>query len=288
MGEMKKENSKNRYPKYFSYTDSIRFENRRKIDCWRLGKNSSRANKKEKEKFLTEKNAVVSSVQMNPLIDARDLGKIYTLGKVSVPALLMASFQIKEGEFIAIMGPSGSGKSTLMNLLGCLDTPTTGIYKFDDINVNTLDSDELANIRNSRIGFVFQSFNLLPRATALENIELPLIYARISNSEKLAQASLEKVGLGHRGSHRPVELSGGERQRVAIARAIVNKPALILADEPTGNLDSIIGEEILDIFNALNLEGVTIVLVTHEKQVAERARRTIQMKDGKIISDTNI
>ncbi len=223
---------------------------------------------------------------MNPLIQVENLGKVYTLGRVYVPALQNVCFKIDSGEFAAITGPSGSGKSTLMNLLGCLDTPTSGIYRLESVNIKSLDDNQLAEIRNRRIGFVFQNFNLLPRATALENIELPLLYGRVPNAESLAIAALEKVGLQHRGSHRPAELSGGERQRVAIARAIVNNPALILADEPTGNLDSVIGKEILKIFHALNREGVTIILVTHEKEVAEYTRRIIQMKDGEIINDS--
>jgi putative ABC transport system ATP-binding protein len=219
------------------------------------------------------------------MIKIEELGKTYNQGSFEVCALKEVNLEINPGEFVAIIGPSGSGKSTLMNLLGCLDQPTTGDYFLEDVNVKSLDSNQLAEIRNRRIGFVFQSFNLLPRATALENVELPLLYGRIPNSKELALKALEKVGLGERAKHRPNELSGGERQRVAIARAIVNNPAIILADEPTGNLDSANGEEILRIFNDLNAEGVTIILITHEKEIAERTRRIIAMKDGKMVSD---
>lgn len=222
---------------------------------------------------------------MSSIIKIEDLGKTYNQGALEVCALKEVNLEIRPGEFVAIIGPSGSGKSTLMNLLGCLDQPTIGDYFLEDVNVKSLDSNQLAEIRNRRIGFVFQSFNLLPRATALENVELPLLYGRIPNSKDMALKALGKVGLGERAKHRPNELSGGERQRVAIARAIVNNPAIILADEPTGNLDSANGEEILGIFNDLNAEGVTIILITHEKEIAERTRRIIAMKDGKMIND---
>ncbi len=222
---------------------------------------------------------------MSSIIKIENLGKTYNLGSVEVCALKEVSLEINQGEFVAIIGPSGSGKSTLMNLMGCLDQPTEGNYLLEDIDVKSLDSNKLAEIRNRRIGFVFQSFNLLPRATALENVELPLLYGKIPNSRELALKSLKKVGLEERAKHRPNELSGGERQRVAIARAIVNNPAIILADEPTGNLDSANGEEILRIFNDLNSEGVTIILVTHEKEIAERTQRIIAMKDGTVVSD---
>lgn len=222
---------------------------------------------------------------MNSLIDIKNLGKTYLFGNHEIHALRDVSFSVNKGEFVAIMGPSGSGKSTLMNLLGCLDQPTSGTYFLENININSLTSNQLAETRNQRIGFVFQSFNLLPRASALENIELPLLYARSKNAQKIAKEALGKLGLEHRAKHRPAELSGGERQRVAIARAIVNNPALILADEPTGNLDSVIGKEILDIFNKLNQEGVTIILVTHEKTVADHCRRVILMRDGSLIKD---
>ena len=219
------------------------------------------------------------------MIAIEKLSKTYDSGTLSVSALREVSFQIKKGEFVAIMGPSGSGKSTLMNLLGCLDLPTSGKYQLEDINIGNLKPNQLAELRNRRIGFVFQSFNLLPRATALENTELPLLYGRVSNSTKIAMQALERVGLKHRAQHKPTELSGGEKQRVAIARALVNKPAIILADEPTGNLDSVTGEEIMSLFHELNDEDVTLVLVTHETEIAQQAKRIIQMKDGRIIKD---
>jgi len=221
------------------------------------------------------------------LIDVHNLCKNYLSGSIKLEVLKNVSFKISRGEFIAIMGASGSGKSTLINLLGCLDTPTSGSYQLEKVNVQSLSQDELAEIRNQRIGFVFQSFNLLPRATALENIELPLLYANSPNSHNTAQNALEKVGLGKRGNHRPSELSGGERQRVAIARAIINDPAIILADEPTGNLDTKTGIEIMQIFEELNREGVTIIVVTHEKSIALYASRIISMRDGKIYDDSH-
>jgi putative ABC transport system ATP-binding protein len=219
------------------------------------------------------------------LIAIENLSKTYDSGTLSVSALREVSFQIKKGEFVAIMGPSGSGKSTLMNLLGCLDLPTSGKYQLEDVNIGYLKPNQLAELRNRRIGFVFQSFNLLPRATALENTELPLLYGRVSNSTEIAMQALERVGLKHRAHHKPTELSGGEKQRVAIARALVNKPAIILADEPTGNLDSVTGEEIMSLFHELNDEDVTLILVTHETEIAQQAKRIIQMKDGRIIKD---
>jgi putative ABC transport system ATP-binding protein len=219
------------------------------------------------------------------LISIENLSKTYESGTLSVSALREVSFQIKKGEFAAIMGPSGSGKSTLMNLLGCLDLPTSGKYRLENVNIGNLKPNQLAELRNRRIGFVFQSFNLLPRATALENTELPLLYGRVANSTKIAMQALERVGLKHRAQHKPTELSGGEKQRVAIARALVNKPAIILADEPTGNLDSVTGEEIMSLFHQLNDENVTLILVTHETEIAQQAKRIIQMKDGRIIKD---
>ena len=208
------------------------------------------------------------------------------MGEQKVSALDGVDFSIEKGEFVAIMGPSGSGKSTLMNLLGCLDLPSSGIYRLEKLDIQDLKPDQLAEVRNRRIGFVFQSFNLLPRATALENTELPLLYGRVPKSTEIAFQALERVGLAHRAKHKPTELSGGECQRVAIARALVNSPAIILADEPTGNLDSTTGKEILNLFLELNQEGVTLILVTHEQKIAEQAKRIMQMRDGKIISDT--
>jgi putative ABC transport system ATP-binding protein len=220
------------------------------------------------------------------LIEVEKLSKTYELGGQKVQALRGVSFQIRRGEFVAIMGQSGSGKSTLMNLLGCLDLPSSGTYRLTKINVATLNSDQLAEIRNRRIGFVFQSFNLLARSSALENTELPLLYSGTPNPQSKAREALAKVGLDARAHHKSNELSGGERQRVAIARAIVNNPSIILADEPTGNLDSKTGKEIMGIFSRLNQEGVTLILVTHEPHVAQYARRVIHMQDGLITSDT--
>lgn len=219
------------------------------------------------------------------MIAIENLSKTYDSGTLTVSALREVSFQIKKGEFVAIMGPSGSGKSTLMNLLGCLDLPTTGSYHLEEVDIGSLKPNQLAEVRNRRIGFVFQSFNLLPRATALENTELPLLYGRVANSTEIAMQALERVGLKHRAKHKPTELSGGEKQRVAIARALVNKPAIILADEPTGNLDSETGEEIMSLFHELNYEAVTLILVTHETEIAQQAKRMIQMKDGRIVKD---
>ncbi len=220
------------------------------------------------------------------MIEVENLSKTYPLGGELVKALKGVSFRIRKGEFVAIMGQSGSGKSTLMNVLGCLDLPSSGTYRLGDIDVSTLSSDQLAEVRNRRIGFVFQSFNLLARSSALENTELPLLYSGTPNPQAKAREALRKVGLDARAHHKPNEMSGGERQRVAIARAIVNNPAIILADEPTGNLDSKTGEEIMAIFSRLNQEGVTLILVTHELHVAEYARREIQMRDGLIVSDS--
>ncbi|MDP6335738.1 MAG: ABC transporter ATP-binding protein [Nitrospinaceae bacterium] len=219
------------------------------------------------------------------MIEVKELSKTYQLGKVDVHAMVDVTFRIDAGEFVAVMGPSGSGKSTLMNLLGCLDLPSSGSYFLEKFDIRSLSPNQLAEVRNKRIGFVFQNFNLLPRASALENVELPLLYGRIQNSHQIARDSLERVGLAERAMHRPNELSGGERQRVAIARAIVNNPAIVLADEPTGNLDTQTGDEIMNIFSSLNDEGTTIILVTHERDVASRARRIIQMKDGRMHQD---
>ena len=221
------------------------------------------------------------------VISISDLTKIYKQGALEVKALDEISFTVVEKEFTSIMGASGSGKSTMMNIIGCLDRPTSGTYLLGDVNVSGLDDDKLAVIRNKKIGFVFQSFNLLPKLSAYENVELPMIYAGASASSRRAKAldALEKVGLTKRMKHRPNELSGGQRQRVAIARALVNNPALLLADEPTGNLDSQSGDEIIAIFKALNDDGVTIVMVTHEPDVACHTKRIVTFRDGSIISD---
>jgi putative ABC transport system ATP-binding protein len=222
------------------------------------------------------------------LIQISELTKVYKLGSVEVPALSGVDVEIDQNEYVAIMGPSGSGKSTLMNILGCLDTPSDGRYDFEGEDVGTMDDDQLAEIRNKKIGFVFQTFNLLPRATSLHNVELPLIYAGISASRRreLAKVALERVGLADRMNHKPNELSGGQRQRVAIARALVNNPAIILADEPTGNLDSKTGEEIMAIIQGIYEQGNTIILVTHEEYIAEYSKRIIRLRDGLIESDT--
>jgi putative ABC transport system ATP-binding protein len=221
------------------------------------------------------------------VIDIENITKDYVMGEEIVRALRGVTLQIRRNEYLAVMGPSGSGKSTLMNMLGCLDTPTSGRYQFNGRNVKDMDDDELAAIRNREIGFVFQTFNLLPRATSLRNVELPLIYAgmdRESREERAAQA-LTDVGLGDRIQHKPNELSGGQRQRVAIARALVNNPSIILADEPTGNLDSKTGEEIMVLLEDLYHRGHTIILVTHERDIAAHARRTIHLRDGVVESD---
>lgn len=220
------------------------------------------------------------------MIEVENLSKIYQMGVQVVPALDGVDFTIDKGDFVGIMGPSGSGKSTLMNLLGCLDLPSSGTYRLENLDIQNLKPNQLAEVRNRRIGFVFQSFNLLPRASALENTELPLLYGRVPNSAEIAFQALKRVGLEHRAKHKPTELSGGERQRVAIARALVNSPAIILADEPTGNLDSTTGKEIMNLFHELNAESVTLILVTHEQEIAQQAKRIIHMRDGKIVSDT--
>lgn len=224
------------------------------------------------------------------MIKIENLGKIYNTGKVSVEALKNVNLEIKENEFVSIMGASGSGKSTLMNILGCLDRPTSGRYSLDGVSVEKLNEVELAAIRNKKIGFVFQSFNLLARTSALKNVELPMTYAGISKKERRLRALevLEKVGLGDRVDHLPNELSGGQKQRVAIARALVNNPAIILADEPTGNLDTKSGEEIMAIFQQLNREGVTIILVTHEPEIARHTKRIVLFRDGCLIDDKEV
>ncbi len=221
------------------------------------------------------------------LITIRDLSKVYQMGDVEVRALDHVNLEVQQGEYVAIMGPSGSGKSTLMNLIGCLDTPTSGEYILNGQQVSGLDDTALAHIRNAEIGFVFQTFNLLPRTTALENVEVPLIYGGTHRRDRhrLAREALERVGLGDRIRHTPNELSGGQRQRVAIARALVNKPSLILADEPTGNLDSRSSEEIIGLFTRLNEAGNTIVLVTHEEDIAAHAHRIVRLLDGTIQED---
>ncbi len=221
------------------------------------------------------------------LIDVHGVKKIYEVGIQKIEALAGVDLTIDRNEYVAIMGPSGSGKSTFMNILGCLDTPTEGTYILNEQEVSNLTDDELARIRNKEIGFVFQTFNLLPRATALQNVELPLIYGGIPAEERRKRAweALDAVGLRERAVHRPNELSGGQRQRVAIARALVNRPSIILADEPTGNLDSSTGEEIMTILNTIHRTGNTIVIVTHEEYIAEHANRIVRLLDGKIESD---
>jgi len=225
-----------------------------------------------------------------PIINIKKMTKIYQVGLEEVHALRGVDLEVEKNEYVAIMGPSGSGKSTLMNMIGCLDTPTSGLYELNNINVSEMSDNELARIRNKEIGFVFQTFNLLPRSNALHNVELPLIYAGVHAHErkKLATEALEKVGLGDRIFHKPNELSGGQRQRVAIARALVNKPSIILADEPTGNLDSKTGDEIMSLFQKLHEAGNTIILVTHEEYIAEHAHRIIRLRDGIIENDQRI
>lgn len=221
------------------------------------------------------------------IIKTKDLTKLYVMGVEELYALKGINVNINKNEYVAIMGPSGSGKSTLMNIIGCLDTPTNGYYELNGNNVSDMDDNELAAVRNKEIGFVFQTFNLLPRSNALHNVELPLIYSGISRTDRLelAEEALTQVGLGDRMHHKPNELSGGQRQRVAIARALVNKPSIILADEPTGNLDTKTGDEIMQLFDELHKKGNTIILVTHEDFIAEHAHRVIKLRDGLVESD---
>jgi len=224
---------------------------------------------------------------MTKIIDTTEISKRYVMGSETINALQSVSIQIERGEYVAFMGPSGSGKSTLMNIIGCLDTPTNGTYILNDNDVSDLTENELAEIRNKEIGFVFQTFNLLPRATSLENVALPLIYAGLSRSdrEEKALAALDNVGLADRAKHKPNELSGGQRQRVAIARALVNDPSIILADEPTGNLDSKTSYDIMDLFNKLHDSGNTIIMVTHEEDISHYAHRIIRLRDGLVEKD---
>ncbi len=228
---------------------------------------------------------------MNTVIRMDDITKFYNVGDVVVKALQGIDLTIDCGEFVAIMGASGSGKSTLLNLIGCLDQPTSGNYYFEGTNINALSLDEYADIRNQKIGFVFQVFNLLPRTSALENVELPLFYDRtdqVKNPKTRAIDALNKVGLGDRLTHKPNQLSGGERQRVAIARALINQPSIVLADEPTGNLDSLTSIDVMALFQKLNTQGITIVIVTHEPDIAQYARRLVTLRDGMIIQDNAI
>jgi putative ABC transport system ATP-binding protein len=222
-----------------------------------------------------------------PIIRIRDLTRHYEMGTETVQALRGVSLDIGRNEYVAIMGPSGSGKSTMMNMIGCLDTPTGGEYWLNGQEVSKLTDDQLARVRNKEIGFVFQTFNLLPRATSLHNVELPLVYAGVSAKERRARATaaLGRVGLGNRMDHRPNELSGGQRQRVAIARALVNEPSILLADEPTGNLDSTTSEEIMQVFSELHRQGQTVIMVTHEADIAAHAERTVVLRDGRVETD---
>jgi len=221
------------------------------------------------------------------MIELKDITKSYRMGSTEVHALRGVSLRVDAGEFLAIVGPSGSGKTTLMSIIGCLDTPTSGTYTLDSTRVSSMKDDELARIRNLKIGFVFQTFHLLPRQSAVENVGLPLLYAGVGRKERLQRATeaLSRVELAQRATHKPSELSGGERQRVAIARALVNRPSIILADEPTGNLDQKVGKEIISLFQRLNDDGVTLVLVTHDREIAALAYRQVEVIDGQIVAD---
>jgi putative ABC transport system ATP-binding protein len=231
-----------------------------------------------------------SARPQRPVIQVHNVTKTYELGQIRVRALRSVSLRIDSGDLVAIMGSSGSGKSTLMNILGCLDIPTSGRYLIDGVDVSQMDEDDLSDLRNRKIGFVFQSFNLVPRTSALVNVELPLAYAGLRGAARRdrAERALQSVGMGHRMQHQPAELSGGQQQRVAVARAIVTNPSLILADEPTGNLDSHSSEDVLRIFARLNEEGRTVVLITHEPDVAEQAKRVIRLSDGEVVEDRRL
>jgi len=242
--------------------------------------------------MLCATQTLTDGLQVNTVIHLQDIHKTYHTGEVDVHAVRGVSLEIAQGEFVALMGASGSGKSTMMNIIGCLDRPTKGTYLLDDLDVSQLSRDELADIRNQKIGFVFQGFNLLPRTSALENVELPMLYTRQrlaghSQSERALKA-LDTVGLGDRADHKPNQLSGGQQQRVAIARALANQPSLLLADEPTGNLDSRTSVDIMGVFQKLNDQGMTIVMVTHELDIAQYTRRMVVMRDGKVVSDTPV